>query len=164
MPELAAAGWLGWDWGSVPAWASAILTSGSLSLGFFILLRDRRKEERAVASLVTCWRTWSSDLYITHVHNASKRTVVDVAILVRLPELGPRGEFQYETFGLAGVIRPEGEATCETPRGGLGKRMPPQFVTFQDADGIFWIRALQSWPPTSPPSYYHRLIVDGRRR
>ncbi|MFC3964054.1 hypothetical protein [Nocardia jiangsuensis] len=33
------------DWGSVPAWAGSILTSGSLGLGFYILLRDRRNDE-----------------------------------------------------------------------------------------------------------------------
>ncbi|MBB6078664.1 hypothetical protein HNR57_004606 [Streptomyces paradoxus] len=31
-----------------------MLTGGSLLLGFYILLRDRRKEEREEANLVTC--------------------------------------------------------------------------------------------------------------
>jgi hypothetical protein len=30
------------DWGNVPAWVGAVLTGGSLLLGFYILLRDRR--------------------------------------------------------------------------------------------------------------------------
>jgi len=37
------------DWGNVPAWVASILTGGSLLLGFYILLRDRRKEERRQA-------------------------------------------------------------------------------------------------------------------
>ena len=42
------------DWGSVPAAIGSILTGGSLLLGFYILFRDRRKEERAQASRVGC--------------------------------------------------------------------------------------------------------------
>ena len=44
----------GWDidWGSVPAWAGSILTSGSLVLGFSILTRDRRREARKQAAAV----------------------------------------------------------------------------------------------------------------
>ena len=33
------------DWGTVPAWVGSILTGGSLLLGFYILLRDRRNRE-----------------------------------------------------------------------------------------------------------------------
>jgi len=43
------------EWGTVPAWVSAVLTSGSLMLGFYILLRDRRKEERRDATKAICW-------------------------------------------------------------------------------------------------------------
>lgn len=39
----------GLDWGNVPAWVASILTGASLLLGFYILLRDRRKEEREQA-------------------------------------------------------------------------------------------------------------------
>jgi hypothetical protein len=45
----------GIDWGTVPTWISSVLTSGSLLLGFYILLRDRREEERSQAALVVCW-------------------------------------------------------------------------------------------------------------
>lgn len=34
------------DWGDIATWVQSLLTGGSLLLGFYILLRDRRKEER----------------------------------------------------------------------------------------------------------------------
>lgn len=40
------------QWGTVSSWAGNLLTGGSLLLGFYILLRDRRKEERAQAQRV----------------------------------------------------------------------------------------------------------------
>lgn len=46
--------------GGIPvgSWAevlAAFLTGGSLLLGFYILLRDRRKEESAQAAQIICW-------------------------------------------------------------------------------------------------------------
>jgi hypothetical protein len=43
---------------------------------------------------------------------------------------------------MAAVIRPGEEVFKDSARGGLRRRNPPQFVTFQDADGQFWIRDL----------------------
>jgi hypothetical protein len=40
------------DWGNVPSWFGSVLTGASLMLGFYILLRDRSKEEREQASKV----------------------------------------------------------------------------------------------------------------
>jgi len=130
------------DWGPTAAWVSAILTSGSLSLGFYILLRDRRKEERSDAAKIMCWRVWSSNEYATHVLNASDRVIVDVGLLVRLPESTSFNELQFEGFGVAAVVRPGEEVVRTTERGGLGDRTVPNFVTFQDPDGLFWIRDL----------------------
>lgn len=130
------------DWGNAPAWMSAILTSGSLSLGFYVLLRDRRKEERTEASLVVCWRVWSADEYVTHIHNASKRTVVDVEVLVRVPRGDGNAVAAWEAFPGPSVLRPEAEAAVVTPRRIGGAKWLPEFATFQDADGIFWIRDL----------------------
>jgi hypothetical protein len=120
------------------------LTSGTLALGFYILLRDRRKEERSEAALVVCWRTWGNSEYTTHIVNASKRTIVDVLVLVRIDHLASTDRFPYESFHAASVIKPDEEVMVKTPRGGLGERNPPQLTTFQDADGLFWIRDLVS--------------------
>jgi hypothetical protein len=130
----------GIEWGTVPAWASAILTSGSLTLGFYVLLRDRRKEERTEASLIVCWRVWNNETYVTHIYNASKRTIVDVNVLVRFPS--DRQKFSWESFPGPSVLRPEEEQFIRTPRSLNGTKLVPEFVTFQDADGIFWVRDL----------------------
>lgn len=135
---------MGVDWGSAPAWASAILTSGSFALGFYVLLRDRRKEERAEASLIVCWRTWGQDTYTTHIHNASKRTVVDLAVLVRLPLTDERKSLGWEPFPGPSVLKADEEQSVDTPRKIDGKKYVPEFVTFQDADGIFWVRDLST--------------------
>ncbi|MCY0947834.1 hypothetical protein [Streptomyces antarcticus] len=70
----------GVDWGIVPAWSSSILTSGSLALRFYILLRDRRKAERDEANLVTCWLEGSGDGRTAHVLNASPRPIPYAAL------------------------------------------------------------------------------------
>jgi hypothetical protein len=44
--------WWGVQVGPWSEWVAAILTGGSLLLGFYILLRDRRKEETAQANRV----------------------------------------------------------------------------------------------------------------
>ncbi|MEV6540030.1 hypothetical protein [Streptomyces sp. NPDC051665] len=38
------------DWGTVPAWLSAVLTGGSITLGFYIILRDHKKQDEADAT------------------------------------------------------------------------------------------------------------------
>jgi hypothetical protein len=130
------------DWGTVPAWFGAALTGGSLLLGLYILLRDRRKEERTEASLVVCWRVWNENVYVTHIYNASKRTIVDVFLLLRLPKgSAPDPRIPWVALRGPAVIRREAEESIESRRGERGD-LVPEFVFFQDADGIFWIRNL----------------------
>ena len=131
-------------WGTVAQWASAVLTSGSLALGFYILLRDRRKEEKAQASLVAVWpNAWTNDAYVTTVHNASDRTVIEVTLYARrrLPShlSTPTDETIWEGFPGTLVLKPDAEATFETPRSHDAKWIP-EFVKFQDADGNLWVR------------------------
>src|SRR5712692_4417135 len=45
------------NWGDVPAWAGAFLTSSSLILAFYILLRDRRTNERSQVERIGVWAT-----------------------------------------------------------------------------------------------------------
>jgi len=130
------------DWGTVPAWVGAILTSGSLALGFYVLLRDRRKEERTEASLVVCWRVWSDEEFVTHIHNASQRAVVDVTVLVRVPARSQVKDPHWEAVGGPAVLRAGTEEIVRSPRRIAGEKWVPAFVTFQDADGIFWVRDL----------------------
>jgi hypothetical protein len=48
------------DWGNVAAWLAALLTGGSLLLGFFIILRDRRREVRRQANQISCFLSGES--------------------------------------------------------------------------------------------------------
>lgn len=77
----------GWDWGTIPAWFSAILSGGSVLLALYIILRDRKKAERADATQVVCWTSidWEADDFRTHVHNTSDRAIHDLMVWAWLP-------------------------------------------------------------------------------
>jgi hypothetical protein len=45
----------GLDWGNVPQWVSGILSSLSLLVAFYIILRERRKDESEQARKVLAW-------------------------------------------------------------------------------------------------------------
>lgn len=93
------------DWGSVPAWVGSILTSGSLALGFYIILRDRRKDERAQAQLIAVQSHSISSITSpvrtasVSVHNNSGAAIFDaVFLLVPLPSETLRKNYNnYET-------------------------------------------------------------------
>ncbi|MEU6354457.1 hypothetical protein ABZ896_34890 [Streptomyces sp. NPDC047072] len=133
----------GADWGTVPAWLSAVLTGGSLLLGFYILLRDRRKAEQADALKVICCRNRGNDGYTTHVLNASDRTVHNITmhgLLRGNPGEGHR--LLFEGFGMTGTLRADEEKTVETPRRTGDTKVIPWAVSFTDSDGATWLRDL----------------------
>jgi hypothetical protein len=75
------------NWGDVPAWVASLLTGGSLLLGFWILLRDRRNTDRAQIDRFAFWveggrpdRHTASILI--HVRNSSNLPVKGIHILV----------------------------------------------------------------------------------
>ncbi|MEU8034501.1 hypothetical protein AB0C13_39070 [Streptomyces sp. NPDC049099] len=132
------AGVMGMDWGTVPAWVSAIGTSGSLLMGFHILLRDRKKEERQEANKVICWldpgphQIGQPDSYTISVLNASERPISNVFTLIK----HPKGKMTSER--VAPVIRAGEEVTCEQT---LWDGEAIKFgVCFEDADGTQWVR------------------------
>ncbi|MBD0743824.1 hypothetical protein [Streptomyces sp. CBMA152] len=137
----------GLDWGTVPAWASAFLTSGSLLLGFYILLRDRRKEERQEALKVVCWSEYGylgtpdQDMHMVHMLNTSSRPVYNASVLVDLRLDAFDG---FEGFGLANIIQSTEEATTQIPRRMNDRKIFPAAVSFTDGDGINWVRELGS--------------------
>lgn len=127
----------GLDWGTVPAWFSAIGTSGSLLLGFFILLRDRRKEERQEAQKV-----------VTHFHGDAEENAIRVHLLntadrpVLYPEVVTTGP-EEQLFESVRVDAGE-EVDVLVPRYAGGVRNRPIAVRFFDADGYQWVRDLRS--------------------
>ncbi|WP_406337353.1 hypothetical protein [Streptomyces sp. NBC_00649] len=129
------------DWGTVPAWLSAILTGGSLLLGFYILLRDRRKEERQEALKITCWSEMAdNDTYNLHVLNASNRPVTYARMLVYMKS---HDAMEAMSVG-SGAIRPGEEITAQCPRRMNDAKSWPAAVEFQNSDGINWVRDLHS--------------------
>lgn len=160
----------GLDWGTVPAWASAILTSGSLLLGFYILLRDRRKEERQEAAQVICWLERTATLpdglrrYRTHVANQAGRHVSGVHLLVETRDPDAEGRRVVETYLIAPLIRPDEEEFID---GDAEVTVDPWqvrrfVVVFLDADGTEWIRDLT--PDLFGPAALHPATISGRHR
>ncbi|WP_406482144.1 hypothetical protein [Streptomyces sp. NBC_01615] len=134
----------GLDWGTIPAWVSAILTSGSLLLGFYILLRDRRKEERREALKVVCWTNYSDDggHHVVHVLNTADRPISNSSTLV---DLGRSKSYSLEGFHLPQLIAPGEEVTGqEVPRRLFHDKIFPMAVRFTDGDGLEWIRELET--------------------
>lgn len=81
------------DWGSVPAWVSSLLTGGSLLLGFYILLRDRRKEEWSQAAALSYTMTTvkragaTSEQLVVSVHNNSSAFIYRAVIFTEARSL-----------------------------------------------------------------------------
>ncbi|HEY3469978.1 MAG TPA: hypothetical protein VGL47_32940 [Amycolatopsis sp.] len=53
--DFVVAGWLGWDWGNVPAWTGTVLTSGSLATAALAYRRSVRDKEREQAGKIAVW-------------------------------------------------------------------------------------------------------------
>lgn len=82
---------LGWDWGTVPTWFSAIGTSGSLVSAVLLYRRSLNDRERAQASEISSWadfrhiiRRWGqAPFYIIFVENNSKLTITRPHLVMR---------------------------------------------------------------------------------
>ncbi|NWF28010.1 hypothetical protein HW130_17345 [Streptomyces sp. PKU-EA00015] len=149
-----------WDWGTVPTWFSALLTGGSLLLGFYILLRDRRKEEQEEARKLVCHaETWATDdgtQVRLWAQNTSDRPFLYVWPMICTVHTRPGGVWTMRTRGGqtdehavadadAGPLMP-GERLLRTwlePDEEELVRSPARLsVVFKDSDGIEWVRVL----------------------
>ena len=168
----------GLDWGTVPAWASAILTSGSLFLGFYILLRDRRREELKEANKVVVWKEESEDQYTVHLLNSADRTISNATVLVLFlyeadDEAGIEDALKGFAFQDGQVVRSGTEVTVDVPRRTENATAYIAAVTFRDADGYKWIRDMDHYVlhggvpwrrAPRPKSPWHSSIERARRR
>ncbi|MFE6623258.1 hypothetical protein [Streptomyces sp. NPDC057740] len=154
----------GLDWGTVPAWASAILTSGSLLLGFYILLRDRRKEEKEEArKLVFSMSTLQAgDPHVVRVTNVSDRPFLSVGMF---------HADQWRTDQRPGED-PEGPLlpgqSREYRHNGSGSSTLA--ARFKDADGQNWVKVFDSHQLVRAPAdsviarhFERRLAAELRR-
>lgn len=135
------------EWGSVPQWFSTLLTGGSLILGFYILLRDRKKAEQEDARKIICWVTLESegDRFLTHVINTSDRTVHGVTLLSWTRTTPRQRRMNFTTIPVLDTLLPGEEGTKDTIRyEGEQSQIShiPWAVSFVDSDGAAWIRDL----------------------
>lgn len=137
MPQ----GWLGWDWGTVPAWVGSVLTGGSVafaSFSYFRSIGDRHEErlerERVQVSQVSTWVGPSlggdDDVLIGNKSDAA----VDVVAFYH--ENGQR--FASPNIGLGpGQIRGGRRISLL-----FNDRIPNLVIT--DSAGLVWLRTADS--------------------
>lgn len=124
------------DWGSAPDWVGALLTGGSLLLGLYILLRERRKEEVAETHKLIFTHHWndSDGTRFVHITNTSEWPFTRVSPLATqlwtcdAPQ--PRPEFWESTVVLPGesrVYRHDGTTSA------------PMAARFTDVYGHNWV-------------------------
>lgn len=114
-------------------------------MGFYILLRDRRKEERSDAQGVICWADFNGEESTTYVLNTTSRPISQVSLLT------PSSNSDWSTLNqslVAPLIRGDQEASVTTKRAvegvdGVWTENIPYAIRFTDADGQEWVRDLQ---------------------
>lgn len=130
----------GLDWGTVPAWFSAVLGGLSTTLALYIIWRDRRKEERADAHRVICWESKTTPL-TAHVVNASDRAIYDVRFWVTRRVGNAASSLRG---GNQDVLKPGEEAILAYADPEEYEGYTSASVTFQDSDGQNWTRSLST--------------------
>ncbi|MEU2909214.1 hypothetical protein ACFYM3_15910 [Streptomyces massasporeus] len=145
---------------------SAFLTSGSLLLGFYILLRDRRKEERAEAMQVMCWLEGlefgeDSRQYMPHVENFADRPVSGVHLVIEQQTRDPNGRRVLRTRRVASIVRPS-ESEVGEAIGIAEGNTRRAYMTFVDSDGTEWIRDVL--PDVYGHDAIHPQTLQGRSR
>ncbi|MER8090246.1 hypothetical protein ACFVZR_34515 [Streptomyces sp. NPDC058316] len=114
-------------------------------MGFYILLRDRRKEERADAQGVICWTDFNGEESTTYVLNTASRPISQVTLLTP----SPNPDWSTLNDGaVAPLICADQEVFVTTKRVVEGDDRVwmeniPYAIRFMDADGQEWLRDLQ---------------------
>jgi hypothetical protein len=77
-------GWLGLDWGNVPAWIGSVLTSGSVLVAALAYRRSVLDKERGQASQIGAWLALTGEVGkerpVARVSNSSNAPVYEVII------------------------------------------------------------------------------------
>jgi hypothetical protein len=138
-------GWLGLDWGNVPAWFGAVVTSGSAAVAALAYRRSVRDKEAQQASLVGAWIDWSKSEEggeaQLQVSNGSDGSVFEVTLRHRtqwtrfpekpIPELPGKANRTFD-IGVPGQVRP-GEPV---PREGLPVVQPRVVYLLEEPSGV----------------------------
>ncbi len=131
--------------GSWAEWVSGIGTAASLLLGFYILLRDRRKEDRAEATQVVSWFVNQMDGNVElNVRNGATRPIVNVGFV--LAAIGDDGRRDVaRLLSIAPVLGPGASASLTFPFAEFHANASyPSSIEFRDASGLNWRRNVRS--------------------
>jgi len=131
--------------GSWAEWVAGIGTAGSLLLGFYILLRDRRKEDRAEATQVVSWFVNQPDGTVElSVSNGAPRPIVDVELT--LATIGGDGRRNLvRLFNIAPVLPVGATASRVFSFADFhANALYPSSIVFRDASGMNWRRNIRS--------------------
>lgn len=159
------AGWLGWDWGNVPAWTGSILTSGSLLVAASAYrrnVRDRDSEQAAkVYCTITDEGTQPGGERVVRAINKSDVSIYAVTIVLSTQDVDSTEGQQKFT---SGELKPDSELEiCRIPTSiaasseievgvtpiaglrtsvhvGLSPRDLLPEIKFRDAAGRWWRR------------------------
>ncbi|MFE2297900.1 hypothetical protein ACFXAW_06860 [Streptomyces sp. NPDC059445] len=145
---------------------SSILTSGSLFLGFYIILRDHKKAEEVDARKFVVVAALDGDTVKITAHNRAERPFYALMALTPRPDFKGRDDLQFP----GGVLMPGESLTMDIKL--HGEPMSATLATavsFADADGRSWmrlpmtnelLRIVRSQPPKK---YVFALMGHGRR-
>jgi len=147
--RMLASGWLGLDWGNVPAWVGSVLTGVALLVAANTYRKSVRDSERAQATKVTVWTGLTDEKETFSVKNGSDASIYSVAVYYRGGAKSARGDMPYyavrkESSGLKGLgrwasIGPGEERSADLERNAISDPAIP-WISFRDANGVDWIR------------------------
>lgn len=149
--------WSGLDWGTVPAWAGSVLTSGSILIAALAYRRNVRDKE---ADQATNIYAWTDELCgdgkgerLLRVRNGSESIAYSIEVhafgvpLIEIPELPPKAEFHsklptVDQRRLRGTLRLRYPISLISATTSLEirKREPFPLLRFRDAAGRWWQR------------------------
>lgn len=137
-------------------WVSGLGTAGSLLLGFRILARDRRKEERAEASRVVAWFVNEVNGNVTlTVRNGAERPIVHVMFTRAV--IGEHNKTDLvKMLSLAPILLPGANVSMTLPFAEFhANPTHPSYVEFRDSSGIQWRRNVRSSRLRRAPAPLH---------
>lgn len=142
-------------------------------LGFSILLRDRRREERSQAALIVCWSQTLNAIETVRILNSSSRPVSNIIVFAHNPHIADEyvpSATRWEGFVAKEILMSqelcEGLNFVTEPIDG---RWFPRYITFVDVNGSRWIRFLGTGflvkaPRKNRPSSFNKLEREDVRR
>lgn len=145
---MQASGWLGLQWGDVPAWVGSILTGVALLIAANTYRKSVLESTRTQASMVTVWVERTDGVETVHVKNGSNASVYAVTVYYggkhRSEDTSPYYGVRYKDSGLKELgkwpsIGPNEIKSAALKRDFFSDPEIP-WLYFRDANGVDWIR------------------------